>query len=381
MTFFRIVIFLIALSLAPQAFAADTYSTIDLLVHEAMERNLIAGGVVLIGNHEGILFQRAYGHVNILPDAPSTTPDTIFDIASLTKVFATAPSILKLAEEGRLNLLDPVVKWFPELAGRGKDGLLVLHLLTHTSGLDDFPLADTDALAKAIKGVADQKLKGELGTRFKYADINFIMLAEIVRRATGAPLDVYAKASFYRPLGMADTSFKPVRRDRCAATLSEDGYHIGEPQDTHCRQLGGVAGHAGLFATAGDLSRFCRMILSGGSLDGKRIFQPRTVQQMTAPYFARGGHVIRGLGWDIDSPYSAPKGTGFSRGSFGHTGYSGSSVWIDPASDTFVIVLTTRLDYGRVKEFNRLRGELSTVACALFGPPAEARELRRLHDE
>lgn len=380
MTKFRIFIILILLIASTKAFAADS-SEIDRLINEAIGHNLIAGGVVLVGNREGVIFQRPYGRTSPQPDAPLTSVTAIFDLASLTKVVATAPSILKLAEAGRLSLTDPVVKWFPELSGHGKDEILILHLLTHTSGLDDVPLSGPDPLAAAIKGAAEAKLKGETGNRFHYADLNFILLAELVRRATGAPLDVYARASFYRPLGMNDTSFLPEHKERCAKTLSEDGLLTGQPQDRVCRQLGGVAGHAGLFSTATDLARFARMILTGGVLDGKQVLEPRTVLRMTAPYFSRNGQVVRGLGWDIDSPYSSPRGGGFSKSSFGHTGFAGSSIWIDPAADTFVVFLTTRVDYARVKEFNRLRGALSTVACRLFGVPAELAELGIAHDE
>jgi CubicO group peptidase (beta-lactamase class C family) len=309
------------------------------------------------------------------------TVDTIFDLASLTKVIATTPAVLKLAEERRLSLLDPVVKWFPEFAGHGKDAILVLNLLTHTSGLDDIPLSRDNPLQSAIEGAAAQRLKGEIGSRFKYADLNFILLAELTRRATGSGLDLYTQASFYRPLGMSDTSFNPHDKMRCSATLCDDRILQGEVQDQLSRQLGGVAGHAGLFSTAEDLARFCRMMLSGGSLNGKRVLAQRAVDQMTAPYFSRGGDVVRGLGWDISSPYSSPRGLGFSKVSFGHTGYSGSSIWIDPVSDTFVILLTARLDYRKVHEFSKLRGELSTLASLLFAVSPELREMALFNDE
>ena len=368
------------LALASPSFGADP-ARIDALVNNAVARNLIAGGVVLIGSRDKVLFQRAYGRVSALPDARPMAVDTIFDIASLTKVIATTPAILKLAEEGRLSLLDPVVKWFPEFAGRGKDAILVLNLLTHTSGLDDISLSHENAIASAIQGAASQKLKGEIGSRFKYADLNFILLAELVRRATGAGLDLYALASFYRPLGMSDTSFNPRNKERCSATICEDHLLQGVVQDELSQKLGGVAGHAGLFSTADDLARFCRMMLSGGVLDGKRVLAQRTVDQMTAPYFSRGGEVVRGLGWDISSPYSSPRGLGFSKISFGHTGYSGTSVWIDPTSDSFVILLTSRLDYKNVREFSKLRGELSTLASLLFTVPADLREMAQFNDE
>jgi CubicO group peptidase (beta-lactamase class C family) len=380
MTVFRSFICAVILAVASTCFAADP-ARIDALVNEAISRKLIAGGVVLVGSRDKVLFERAYGRVSPLPEARFMTPDTIFDLASLTKVIATTPAILKLAEEGRLSLLDPVVKWFPEFAGHGKDAILVLNLLTHTSGLDDIPLSSDAPMKSAIEGAAAQKLKGEIGNRFKYADLNFILLAELTRRATGAGLDLYTQASFYRQLGMTDTSFNPREKNRCSATICDEKVVTGEVQDYLSRQLGGVAGHAGLFSTVDDLARFCRMMLSGGTLDGKRVLAERTVDQMTAPYFSRGGDVVRGLGWDISSPYSSPRGLGFSKVSFGHTGYSGSSIWIDPVSDTFVILLTARLDYRQVHEFNKLRGELSTIASQLFAVPPELREMARFKDE
>jgi CubicO group peptidase (beta-lactamase class C family) len=358
---------------------ADT-SRIDAIINDAIRQELIAGGVVVIGSRDTILFEQAYGRIAPGADSRKMTVDTVFDLASLTKVVATAPSILKLAEEGRISLLDPVEKWFPEFAGHDKGSIRILNLLTHTSGLDDFPLAGENPLKSAIEGAAAQKLKGEIGSRFKYADLNFILLAELVRRATGAPLDVYADASFYRPLGMTDTTFHPKDKERCSATICDGHLLQGEVQDQVCHLLGGVAGHAGLFSSAGDLARFCQMMLWRGARDGKRVLAQRTVDQMTAPYFSRGGDVIRGLGWDISSPYSAPRGSLFSKRSYGHTGYSGSSIWMDPVSQTFVVLLTARLDYKRVHEFNLLRGQVSTVAARLFTVPTELRDISALND-
>ncbi|HTG80542.1 MAG TPA: serine hydrolase domain-containing protein [Geobacteraceae bacterium] len=354
----------------PLPAAVERTSKIDHLMEGTISRGLIAGGVVLIGDREGVLFERPYGRMSTEPDARPMTVDTIFDLASLTKVIATTPAILKLADEGRLSLIDPIVKWFPEFVGKGKDDLLVANLLTHTSGLDDFPLAAGNPLQSAINGAAAQKVRGEVWSRFRYADINFILLAELVRRVSGVGLDTYTAASFYAPLGMTDTGFNPdqERAIRCSATLGEGkSFFLGVPQDSECRLLGGVSGHAGLFSTARDLSRFCRMLLGEGSFEGTRILSERAVRQMTAPYFSRGGRVVRGLGWDIDSPFSSPKGSGFSEMSFGHTGYSGSSVWIDPARDTFVVLLTARLDYKKTREFNLFRSDLSSLAAELFG--------------
>ena len=376
---FFLCLFLLAVLPGPSRAASplpEVTAQIDRLIEGAISRGVIAGGVVLIGNETENFFEHAYGKTSLTPDAAPMRPETIFDLASLTKVTATTPAILKLAEEGRLSLVDPVSRWLPEFAGKGKDELLILHLLTHTSGLDDFPLSDANPRQSAILGAAGERLKGEIGSRFHYADINFILLAEIVSRVAGEELDRYAARAFYEPLGMSDTGFRPPagKTPRCASTLTaENVWLTGIPQDGPARQLGGVAGHAGLFSTARDLATFCRMLLDGGEFGGKRVLSSRAVDQMTAPYFSRGGRVMRGLGWDMASPYSSPKGSGFSEFSFGHTGYSGTSLWIDPQTGVFVVLLTTRLEYRKVSELNQLRAELSSLAARLFLPPSAAR--------
>jgi CubicO group peptidase (beta-lactamase class C family) len=360
-----------ALPLSQQPGQPVGTARIDLLLNNAISHGLIAGGVVLVGDRNGTLFERAYGKTSTDPDARPMAIDTIFDLASLTKVIATTPAILKLAEERKISLVDPVVRWFPEFSGKDKSDLLVMNLLTHTSGLDDVPLAEASPLKSAIEKAAAQKLKGEIGNRFKYADINFILLGELVRRASGIPLDAYTKANFFAQLGMKDTGFTPDGDTslRCSATTSDGrNFFVGMPQDHEARMLGGVAGHAGLFSTVRDLARFCRMILDGGEFMGRRVLSQRAVLQMTAPYFSRDGQVVRGLGWDRSSPYSSPKGSGFSDISFGHTGYSGSSIWIDPAENLYVVLLTARLEYRNIREFNQLRSDLSTTVAELFSP-------------
>jgi CubicO group peptidase (beta-lactamase class C family) len=206
-----------------------------------------------------------------------------------------------------------------------------------------------------------------VGSRFLYADINFILLGELVRRISGLPLDRYAHQMFYQPLGMQTAGFTPSPSSNNAPTLGGGRIALsGVVQDENARILGGVAGHAGLFSSVHDLARFAGMLLSGGQLNGTRVLSSRAVAQMTAPYFFRNGRVVRGLGWDRESPFSAPKGTIFSEFSYGHTGYSGTSVWIDPDADLFVLLLTTRLDYQRLRSFNKLRADISTLAAALF---------------
>ncbi len=338
---------------------------IDSLMENAASHGLIAGGVVLIGSRRGATFLRAYGRMSADPSAPPMRTDAIFDVASLTKVVATTPALMKLMEAGKIQVTEPLAVWFPEFGTEEKRGVLLLHLLTHTSGMEDFPLTLPDPLRQAVEGGAARPLKGEIGSSFCYADLNFILLGELVRRASGVGLERYCAGQLYQPLGMVDTFFVPPARvrSRLSPTLLPDGKLLtGEPQDYHARELGGVAGHAGLFSTAADLARFCRMLMYGGELDGRRVLAERTVAQMTAPRYVQGGKVTRALGWDISSPYSAPRAHGFSEFSYGHTGYSGTSLWIDPERDLFVVLLTARLDFRRVGEFNRLRREISTIA-------------------
>lgn len=349
--------------------SSEKMTAISRLMEKAMADGLVAGGVVLAGNSHGVVFETSFGKVSGAADALPVTAGTIFDVASLTKVIATTPAVMKLAEEGRLSLVDPVVRWFPEFAGKGKDDLLVVNLLTHTSALDDLPLSSRNPLQSAIAGAAAQKLKGEPGHRFNYADINFILLGELVRRVTGTTLDRYASGAFYAPLGMSNTCFNPDvgMAGRCAATLGAAGEPLfGTVQDYSARLLDGVAGHAGLFSTAGDLATFCRMILNEGVLNGRHVLEARTVRQMTAPYFSRGGKVARGLGWDMASPYSSPRGNGFSEYSFGHTGYSGSSLWIDPESGAYVVFVSSRLDHKRTRAFSQLRSDLSSLVFEML---------------
>lgn len=339
-------------------------SVIEFMLQQAIAQRLINGAVVVVGDHRGILYERAVGLAGFSDEAPALTTAAVFDVASLTKVFATTPAIVKLLDEGRLSLLDPISSWFAEFEG---SDITILNLLTHTSGLHDVGLDRSEPMQSAINRAAAQIGRVVVGSRFKYADINFILLGELVRRISGLPLDRYAHQMFYAPLGMQTASFTPVPNDNNTPTLGNGRTALtGVVQDENARILGGVAGHAGLFSSVHDLARFAGMLLSGGQLDGTRVLSSRAVAQMTAPYFFRNGSVVRGLGWDRESPFSAPKGTIFSEFSYGHTGYSGTSVWIDPDADLFVLLLTTRVDYQRLRSFNKLRGDISTLAAALF---------------
>jgi CubicO group peptidase (beta-lactamase class C family) len=354
---------------ADELLDAGRTATIDYMLERAVSQGFIGGGVVLVGNRAGVTYTASRGKIGLSADATALTERTIFDIASLTKVVATAPAIMKLLEEGRITLLDPLTRWFPEFVGTGREDVTILNLLTHTSGINDIAISSVDPLKTTIHKAALQKNGRLPGSRFLYADINFILLSELVHRASGVSLDRYCRENLYGPLGMGDTMFLPPRElaGSIAPTLGTANELLtGVVQDENARHLGGIAGHAGLFSSASDLSRFATMILNNGRLHGVQVLSKRVLEQMTAPYFYSNGTVVRGLGWDIDSPYSSPRGSFFSEMSFGHTGYSGSSIWIDPERDLFVILLTVRYNYRDPRQINRLRSDISTIAASVF---------------
>lgn len=348
----------------------DRASTIDFLLENAISRKLISGGVVLIGNRNGIIYTAARGRTTSEPSSQPLSTTTLFDIASLTKVFATAPAIMKLLQDGQISLMDPITRWFPELNDSGREETTILNLLTHTSGLHDVSINSTEPMNTLLSKATLQPDTPISGSRFSYADINFILLAELVQRASGIPFDRFCKENLYRPLGMDSTGFLPqngISKNIAPTRTKGSELLAGIVQDENARLLGGVAGHAGLFSNAVDLSRFATMMLHNTeNYEKSSIFNPQTMAQMTAPYFYNNGKVIRGLGWDIYSPYSSPRGNSFSAMSFGHTGYSGSSVWIDPEKDLYVLLLTIRLNYRNKHAFNQLRSDISTIASALF---------------
>jgi CubicO group peptidase (beta-lactamase class C family) len=345
-------------------------ASIDFLLERAISNNLIAGGVVVIGNRDGIISSTARGRLSASPNAPLLDEKTIFDLASLTKVIATAPAVMKLLDDGRITLQDPLTRWFPEFVGSPSENATILNLLTHTSGLTDFEMSVDQTMETAIKRAAAENNLKRPGSSFNYADINFILLGELVRRVSGKTLDAFCSEEIFAPLFTPETMFLPPTDLvlRIAPTLGIDS---GTVQDRNARRLGSVAGHAGLFSSAHDLARFARLMLAGGAIDGKRILSERAVEQMTSPFLCSNGAVVRGLGWDKNSRYSSPKGKLFSDASFGHTGYSGSSIWIDPKQGLFVVLLTNRLNYRDISVFNQLRSEISTLAVAEFGKPGD----------
>lgn len=340
------------------AFRDDKLTEIDVAVRDAINEKRLPGGVLLI-EHNGERVVRAYGHRALEPRVERMTTDTIFDAASITKVVATAPSIWLLIARGKLSLDQPVRSVLPEFTD---DAVTLRHLLTHTSGLrPGLDREDWSGYDEGIRRALVEKPQNRPGAVFRYSDINYILLGEIVRRVSGEPLDVFAKKNIFAPLGMKDTTFRPRQSPRIAPT--EDGLR-GVVHDPTARRMGGVAGHAGMFTTVADLAKFARAIL-----DGK--FFPRAMTEIASPPEVA---VHRAAGFDIDSNYSRPRGDLFPQGSFGHTGWTGGFLWIDPSSRTFYVFLSNRVHpdgKGSVVALQHRLGTLvaESLADVTFTPP------------
>jgi len=319
---------------------------IGAAITEARAEKRLPGGVLWL-ERNSVHFTEAYGHAQLQPVHVNARRDTIYDAASLTKVVATTPAILLLHQRGRLNIEDPVKNYIPEFTGGGREAVTVRHLLTHTSGLrPDISVNGWDGHAECIAKCVAEKLRTTPGTTFKYSDINFQLLDEILRRVTRQRIDVFCEKEIFGPLKMTDTGYNPpaAKHSRVAPTTVTDGQALrGIVHDPRARKTDGVAGHAGLFTTAPDLAKYARCLLNGGA----PIFKPDTVKLMTTVQTPSAIPSKRGLGWDIDTGYSSPRGekdgTQFPPNSFGHTGFTGPSIWVDPHSRTFVIFLCNRV--------------------------------------
>ncbi len=366
--------------------STERLAQIDPIVAESIKNKELPGAVVLVGHHGQIVWRKAYGARAVEPQREAMTTDTIFDLASLTKIVATATSIMILIERGEVRLADPVVKFIPEMKGGGRDAITIEQLLTHVSGFaPDFDLRERwTGYDEAIKRLYREPLRNPPGARFVYSDINYIALGEVVHRVAGVTLDEFARRNIYIPLGMRDTGFNPAANltARIAPTekrraqmnyLGDSGSDAGSEGDQWLRgqvhdptsfRMGGVAGHAGLFSTADDLAIFCQMILSGGSYRSTQILSPYGVAMMTQPRAVSDNGAARGIGWDIASSFSANKGDLFPLGSFGHTGFTGTSLWIDPASDTFVVFLSNRVHPDGKGDVGSLRGRVASIVAS-----------------
>ena len=339
---------------------------IDRLVAEGLESRQMPGCVVAIGRRGRLVWLKAYGHKQLEPERVRMTTDTVFDMASLTKPIATATSVMILAEQGKIRPGDPVAKYLPEFGSNGKQSITVFQLLTHQGGLiPDNSLADyADGIEKAWQRILAMKLHTEPGTKFVYTDMGFIVLAKLVDRVSGQNIDEFSRDHIFRPLGMTETGYLPdiSLRRRAAPTQQRGGQWIqGEVHDPRAHRLGGIAGHAGLFSTATDLAVYAQTMLGRGEYGGARILRPGTVAQMARAYPVSSG--LRGLGWDKRTGYSSSRGVSFSAKAFGHGGFTGTVLWIDPELELFVIFLSNRLHPDGKGAVNRLAGRIGTVAA------------------
>jgi uncharacterized protein YbbC (DUF1343 family)/CubicO group peptidase (beta-lactamase class C family) len=340
---------------------------IDGVVADAIAQAKLPGGVVLVARHGKVVFQRAFGFRSLVPQKEAMTTDTVFDLASITKPVATATSIMILLERGKLRLHDRVAEHLPEFGQSGKDAITVFQLLTHQGGLvADNPLADYEhGRQTAWERICQLKPVASAGTRFIYSDVGFIVLGELVRRLSGVDIDVFARENIFGPLGMSETAYRPcdALRQRTAITQRRgDRWIRGEVHDPRAFLLGGVAGHAGLFSTADDLAVFAQMFLNRGRYHDASVLSPQSVAQMTAAYTVPSG--LRGLGWDKRSSYSINRGDLLSERAFGHGGFTGTVLWVDPELDLFVIFLSNRLHPDGKGEVNRLAGRIINVVAA-----------------
>jgi len=376
----------VAIPLLARGAAADTASSpaggvragmdlsrlarIDDLMTAAIAKGDCPGGVVLVGRGDCVVWRKAYGHRSIEPDKIPMTVDTVFDMASVTKVVATATSVAVLIDRGVLSLSDRAAEFVPEFKPHGKDRITIEQLLIHRSGLiADNPVSEyAGGRADAIDKIGQLKLIAEPGEKFIYSDVGYIVLGEVVRRVAGMPLSEFATSQVFLPLGMAATRFNPPESwwPRCAPQEKRDGrWIVGEVHDPRAYAMRGVAGHAGLFGTADDLARYCRMILHGGELDGKRVLSPLMVREMVRPRPFGTTTGVRGLGFDIGTGYSSPRGDLFAPfASFGHTGFTGTSFWIDPQTGVYVILLTNRLHPDGKGDVVDLRRKIATVVAS-----------------
>jgi uncharacterized protein YbbC (DUF1343 family) len=341
-------------------------ASIDAAVERALARGEMAGCVVVVGGRNGIVFERAYGHRQLEPEAQPMTVDTLFDMASLTKPLATATSVMILVERGQLRLQDKVADLIPEFAANGKQGITVEQLLIHSAGLiPDNPVDDYgDGWASAKAKICELAPIAPPGTKFKYSDVGFIVLGKIVELISGKSIDRFANDEIFAPLGMDETGYRPAEelKVRAAATEKRDGdWLVGVVHDPRAALMGGVAGHAGLFSTARDLATYAQMMLHHGSWQGARILGAATASEMTRSRNIDGNK--RGLGWDMKSVYSKNRGETMSGRAFGHGGFTGTAMWIDPELDLFVIFLSNRLHPDGVGEVNSLAGRIGTIAC------------------
>ncbi len=360
--------------------AADQLQRLDGVMAEALGRRDFPGAVILVGRKGKVVYRKAFGLSQWIPVEQPMRVDMLFDLASITKPVATSTAVMLLVEQGKMRLWDRVSDFVPgfapfrDAAGRPGEEVRIWHLMTHTSGLP--PFLDNEeieqflgvpcSLEDMVGYIARLERRFPAGAEFLYSDLDFILLGHIVEKAAGEDLAGFCRSRIFAPLRMQNTAFTPPEelRARCVPTEVLDGEPLrGVVHDPRARLLGGVAGHAGLFSTADDLAVFAQMLLDKGTFAGVRILSPLSVERMTAVY-PRVSFAGRGLGWDLDSDYSTNRGDLFGSGSYGHTGYTGTSLWIDPRTQSFVIFLTNRVHPDDTGEVATWRSRVANVVAA-----------------
>ncbi|MGD1023545.1 MAG: serine hydrolase [Candidatus Sulfotelmatobacter sp.] len=359
--------------------AAVRMGEVDAVIQQAIHDQQIPGAVLIVGHDGHVIYRKAYGWRALEPRRELMTLDTIFDLASLTKVIVTAPAVMQLVEQGKIRLNDPIAKYLPEFGQNGKEDITLRQLLTHYSGLEpDLDLKTVwEGKETAYRMAFAAILQDPPGSRFSYSDINFIVLGALVERISGETLDEYATRHIFVPLKMTHTRFVPTAawRAKIAPTQYDENEHMlrGVVHDPTARRMGGVAGQAGLFSTADDLAKFAQALLNGGG----GILSPLSVEKMTRPEQPPTAPVLRGFGWDIDSPFSTNRGTLLPVGGYGHTGFTGTSMWIDPTTQTYIILLTNAVHPRGKENAIALRSKVATaVAAALPLTISEKESLR-----
>jgi uncharacterized protein YbbC (DUF1343 family)/CubicO group peptidase (beta-lactamase class C family) len=359
--------------------AASRLSLIDAIVEQAISENQIPGAVVLVGHDGQVLYRKAYGSRALTPRREAMTLDTVFDLASLTKVVATTVAVMQLVEQGRVKPNDPVAKYLPEFAQNGKEDITVRQLLVHFSGLPpDLDLAHPwEGRETAYRMAFELKPETQPGSGFVYSDVNFIVLGALVEQVSGQKLESYVGEHVFAPLQMEYTRYLPPAawHDKIAPTEEDENKKMlrGVVHDPTARRMGGVAGHAGIFSTGDDLAKFAQALLDGGH----GILSPITVEKMTTPQQPPTATAVRGFGWDIDTPFSSNRGDLLPVGSYGHTGFTGTSLWIDPTTKTYIILLTNAVHAGDKGTAIPLRTKVATaVTAALPLTPDEQEKLR-----
>jgi uncharacterized protein YbbC (DUF1343 family)/CubicO group peptidase (beta-lactamase class C family) len=354
-------------------------TAVDAIIEQAVADGNIPGAVLLVGHDGKVVYRKAYGSRALEPKREPMTLDTIFDLASLTKVIATTTAVMQLVQQGKVRLNDPVAKYLPEFSQNGKDDITVRQLLTHYSGLaPDIDLKTPwEGKDTAYRMSFAEMLQNPPGSAFVYSDTNFIVLGALVEKVSGESLDQYATRHIFGPLKMLHTRFIPPAawRPKIAPTEYDENEHMlrGVVHDPRARRMGGVAGHAGLFSTADDLAKFAQTLLNGGG----SILAPLTVQKMTTPQQPPAAPLLRGFGWDIDSPFSSNRGDLLPVGSFGHTGWTGTSMWIDPTTQTYIILLTNAVHPRGKGNAIGLRSKIATAVAAALPLTADEKEKLR----